>query len=79
MQVSHKIEVCDTCKGYVKGFTTVRPLAPWAILLDDLTTVPLDVVALERGYHRPERPGYALRTEVVEGGGGRWRLGRLFR
>jgi FdhE protein len=76
---THKIEVCDTCKGYVKGFTTVRPLAPWAILLDDLTTVPLDVVALERGYHRPERPGYALRTEVVEGGGGRWRLGRLFR
>ncbi len=76
---THKIEVCDTCKGYVKGFTTVRALPPWAILLDDLATVPLDVVALERGYRRPERPGYALRAEVVEVGGGRWSLEGWFR
>ena len=80
---TRKIEVCHTCKGYLKGVTTVRPLAPWAILLDDLTTVPLDVAALERGYHRPERPGYSLEcliTErrgwgrLVEVGGGWWRL-----
>ncbi len=73
---TRKIEVCHTCKGYVKGVTTVRALAPWAILLDDLTTVPLDVAALERGYRRPERPGYALDAKVVEVGGGRggwWR------
>jgi hypothetical protein len=72
-----KVEVCNTCKGYVKALTTVRSLAPWAILLDDLTTVHLDVVAIERGYERPERPGYALDAQVVEeGGGGQgwWRL-----
>jgi len=73
---TRKIEVCHTCKGYLKGVTTVRPLAPWAILLDDLTTVPLDVAALERGYRRPERPGYALEAHI-EDGGGWWRLWRM--
>jgi len=67
-----KIEVCHTCKGYLKGLTTVRPLAAGAILLDDLKTVPLDVAALERGYQRPERPGYALEARI-EAGGGWWR------
>lgn len=73
---TRKIEVCHTCKGYVKGVTTVRSLAPWAILLDDLTTVPLDVAALERGYTRPDRPGYALDARMQDGGGW-WRLWRM--
>jgi len=64
-ELTRKIEICNTCKGYLKAVTTVRPLAPWAILVDDLTTVPLDIAALERGYQRPERPGYALETHVV--------------
>lgn len=59
------IEICKTCQGYVKSLTTIRPLAPWDILLDDLTTVHLDVVALDRGYQRPERPGYALEARVA--------------
>ena len=63
---TRKIEVCHTCKGYLKAVTTVRPLAPWAILVDDLTTVPLDIAALERGYRRPERPGYPLESRIVE-------------
>jgi FdhE protein len=60
-----KVEVCNSCKGYVKALTTVRSLAPWAILLDDLATVHLDLVAIERGYERPERPGYALEARVA--------------
>jgi len=59
-----RVEVCDTCRGYLKGVTTVRPLAARAILLDDLMTVHLDVAALERGYKRPERPGYALEARL---------------
>jgi hypothetical protein len=43
----------------------VQPLAPWAILLDDLRTVHLDVAALERGYRRPERPGYQLDVRIA--------------
>jgi FdhE protein len=73
---TRKIEVCHSCKGYVKGFTTVRALPPWAILLDDLTTVPLDVAALERGYRRPERPGYSLEVRI-EGRGGWWKWWRM--
>jgi FdhE protein len=71
---ARKIEICKTCKGYVKGLTTVRPLAPWAVLLDDLATVHLDVAALERGYRRPGRPGYALEARVGERGSSWWRL-----
>ncbi len=57
---TRKVEVCKTCKGYLKAVNTVRPLAPWAILLDDLMTVHLDVAALERGFERPATPAYAL-------------------
>jgi FdhE protein len=59
------VEICRTCNGYLKALTTMRSLAPWAVLLDDVTTVHLDVVALERGYRRPERPGYALQARLA--------------
>ncbi|HLZ45066.1 MAG TPA: formate dehydrogenase accessory protein FdhE [Gemmatimonadales bacterium] len=65
-ETTRKVEVCDTCKGYVKAEPTVKPLAPWEIVLDDLATVPLEIAALDRGYHRPERPGYAMEAKVVE-------------
>jgi FdhE protein len=65
-ETTRKVEVCDTCKGYVKAEPTVKPLASWEIVLDDFATVPLELAALDRGYHRPERPGYALRAKVVE-------------
>lgn len=65
-ETSRKVEVCDSCKGYVKAEPTVRNLAPWEILLDDVATLPLEVAALDRGYHRPERPGFALELQVVE-------------
>ena len=72
---TRRVEVCQTCKGYLKGVTTVRPSAAWSILIDDLMTVHLDVAALERGYRRPERPGYALEARIQDGGGW-WRLWR---
>ena len=73
---TRKIEICHSCKGYLKGFTTMRALAPWAILLDDLTTVPLDVAALERGYRPPEGPGWALEARIQDGGGW-WKWWRM--
>jgi FdhE protein len=73
-QQTRRVEVCKTCSGYLKAEATVRALAPWAVLLDDLATLPLDVAALERGYARPTRPGYALEARMVEDGGGWWRL-----
>jgi len=65
-ETARKVEVCDSCKGYVKAQPTVKALVPWEIVLDDLATVPLEVAALERGYHRPERPGFALEARIVE-------------
>ncbi len=62
---TRKVEVCDTCKGYLKAQATVRALEPWAVLLEDLKTLPLDVAAVERGYQRPERPGYALEARLT--------------
>jgi FdhE protein len=63
-ETTRKVEVCDSCKGYVKAEPTVRNLAPWEIVLDDLATLPLEVAALDRGYHRPERPGFALEMRL---------------
>lgn len=65
-ETARKVEVCDSCKGYVKAQPTVKALVAWEIVLDDLATVPLEVAALERGYHRPERPGFALEARIVE-------------
>ena len=65
-ETARKVEVCDTCKGYVKAEPTVRELPWWGVLLDDVATVALDVAALDRGYHRPERPGFELDVKVAE-------------
>ena len=62
---SRRAEVCYTCKGYLKAQSTVRALPEWGTLLEDLATVPLDVAALERGYQRPQRPGYQLEVRLV--------------
>ena len=50
----------------MKAEPTVRELPWWGVLLDDVATVALDVAALDRGYHRPERPGFELDVKVVE-------------
>ena len=63
---TRRVEYCKRCQGYVKGLATVRPFPPWAVVLEDALTVPLDIAALERGFRRPERPGYALGVRVVE-------------
>lgn len=64
-ETSRKVEVCDTCKGYVKAEPTVRELPWWGVLLDDVETVVLDVAALDRGYHRPERAGFNVEVKIV--------------
>jgi FdhE protein len=48
-----KIEVCESCHGYLKTITTFAPVQPEHVVLQDLTTLVLDVAALEHGYHSP--------------------------
>jgi FdhE protein len=61
-----RVEVCDSCHGYLKCLTTLRAKTPWALALDDLRTLPLDLTALERGYRRPEQPAWALSLTIAE-------------
>ena len=59
------IEVCDGCRGYVKTVTTLSPIRPEHVVLQDLATLVLDIAALERGYRRPAAKGYELAVSVV--------------
>ena len=48
-----KVEVCDGCRGYLKTITTLAPISPAHVVLQDLATLVLDVAALEKEYRRP--------------------------
>ncbi|MFL5514314.1 MAG: formate dehydrogenase accessory protein FdhE, partial [Gemmatimonadales bacterium] len=51
-----KVETCETCQGYLKSVASLQGFQPLELLLQDLETVELDLVALQRGYHRPQKP-----------------------
>ena len=59
------IAVCDGCHRYVKTITTLAPIRPEHVMLQDLGTLVLDVVALERGYRRPAATGRGVAISVV--------------
>jgi FdhE protein len=69
---TRKVEVCLTCNGYLKAQSTVSAEPWWGVVLDDAATVALDVAALDRGYHRPDRPGFDLEVRVVAHRRGLW-------
>lgn len=60
-----QIDTCTTCKGYVKSHVTLQALPTYAVILEDLVTVPLDIAALEGGYARPGCTGYALNSRLA--------------
>ena len=57
---TRRIEVCYTCKGYLKTFTTLRPMTLRTIAMTDLASVDLDLIAQERGYARPSQFAHRL-------------------
>jgi FdhE protein len=59
------IEVCDGCRRYVKSITTLTPMPPEHVVLQDLATLVLDVAALERNYRRPAAKGREMAVSVV--------------
>jgi FdhE protein len=63
----HRIDTCERCRGYLKTVTTLGALSFRDLALEDLSTVALDLAARERGYTRPERPGYAIAVAVRDG------------
>jgi FdhE protein len=61
-----RVETCESCHGYLKTVTTFDVLAARALMLADITTIALDLVAQDRGYARPARPGWAPVLERVK-------------
>ncbi|MDP9382410.1 MAG: formate dehydrogenase accessory protein FdhE [Chloroflexota bacterium] len=59
-----KVDTCDECRGYIKTVTTLHKWPALRVALEDLASVDLDVVALDRGYIRPSPPGYPLKIRV---------------
>ncbi len=52
-----RVDTCDHCHGYLKVLIAFAPTAPEMLLVEDLGTLYLDLIAQERGYTRsPQRP-----------------------
>jgi FdhE protein len=60
-----KVETCASCLGYLKSIATLQAIPAFELLLRDLETVELDLVALERDYSRPEQGGFPLQVRLV--------------
>jgi FdhE protein len=60
------IEACTRCFGYVKVFTTLQGCPPGTVMLEDLSSVALDIAAMEQGYFRPSGAGYPLGVTVTD-------------
>lgn len=59
-----KVEVCHACGGYLKSVATLQRIPAIELLLRDLDTVELDLVAMDRGYGRPEGAGFPLEIRL---------------
>jgi FdhE protein len=60
-----KVETCASCMGYLKSMATLQAIPAFELLLRDLETVELDLIALERGYRRPDESGFDLEVEIA--------------
>ncbi|HSH44838.1 MAG TPA: formate dehydrogenase accessory protein FdhE [Longimicrobiales bacterium] len=60
-----RVDACRSCSGYVKTLTTLSPVQPWALPLEDLETLELDLVAGDREFRRPEAPAREVAVRVV--------------
>jgi FdhE protein len=59
------VETCSSCRGYLKSVATLQAIPPFELLLQDLETVEFDLVALERGYGRPQECGFILEIRLA--------------
>jgi FdhE protein len=60
-----RVETCAHCGQYLKCITTLQATPSFELLLRDLETVELDLVALDRGYSRPAARGIPLTLRVT--------------
>jgi FdhE protein len=62
---TRRVEVCYTCKGYLKAFTTLRPMTLRTLAMNDLLSIDLDLIAQEREYSRPSQYAHTLSVSVL--------------
>jgi FdhE protein len=60
-----KVETCASCRGYLKSVATLQGISAFELLLQDLETVELDLVAVDRGYTRPQENGFSLDVRLT--------------
>jgi FdhE protein len=60
-----KVETCATCRGYLKSIASLQGFPAFELLLQDLETVEFDLVAMNRGYARPPKIGFALDVQIT--------------
>ena len=58
--VGSAIDVCNGCRGYVKSIRKLSLCPPEEVLLEDLASVELDIIAAQRDYRRPPGVGCLL-------------------
>ena len=46
-----RVATCENCRGYIKTTTTLSALSVPQLLVVDVATVHLDLLAMQRGYH----------------------------
>lgn len=51
---------CSRCHGYLKAIAVLKPLDAVDLAIADLTSIELDIAALDRGFGRPESAGFPL-------------------
>jgi len=61
---SRRAVTCEECHGYVKTFASLGHLSVADIAAHDLSSVELDLAALEAGYSRPSATGFRLNVRV---------------
>jgi FdhE protein len=60
------IEACKSCLGYVKTFSVLQGSPSGKVIVEDLSSVEMDLAAAEQGYRRPEGTGFFLDVTVSE-------------
>ena len=59
------VETCNSCRAYLKTRAALRGAAPEHILIEDVRTLELDLVAAERGYQKPVQGSYGTRVRFT--------------
>jgi FdhE protein len=49
----YRLQTCEVCRGYLKVVVTFDPIPVDLLPLEDLATLHLDLIAVERQYVRP--------------------------